>query len=54
MLATVLAVAGLPVAAIGLIIAVDRILDMVRTACNIYTDSFAAVLAARFAGNGGE
>ncbi|MEZ5690471.1 MAG: dicarboxylate/amino acid:cation symporter [Rickettsiales bacterium] len=47
MLATVLTVAGLPVEAIGIILAVDRILDMVRTACNIYTDGFTAVLVAR-------
>lgn len=45
---------GLPAEGLGLILAVDRILDMFRTQVNIYSDSCAAALVARFSGRGTE
>lgn len=47
MLTMVLAQVGLPVEGIALIIGVDRILDMVRTAVNITGDSVASVVIAK-------
>ncbi len=41
---------GVPAEGIGLILAVDRILDMCRTAVNIFSDSCAAVLIGRSEG----
>jgi len=41
---------GLPIEAIGLILAVDRILDMCRTAVNVFSDSCGAVIIARTEG----
>lgn len=41
---------GLPVEGIGLLFAVDRILDMCRTAVNVFSDSCCAVLVARSEG----
>jgi Na+/H+-dicarboxylate symporter len=41
---------GLPVEAIGLILAVDRILDMFRTSVNVFSDSCGAVLIAKTEG----
>ncbi|MCA9629240.1 MAG: dicarboxylate/amino acid:cation symporter [Myxococcales bacterium] len=41
---------GLPVEAIGLILAVDRVLDMCRTAVNVFSDSCGAVLIAKSEG----
>jgi proton glutamate symport protein len=41
---------GLPLEAVGLILAVDRILDMCRTAVNVLSDSTAAVVIARLEG----
>ncbi len=41
---------GLPAEAIGLILAVDRILDMFRTSVNVFSDSCGAVLIARTEG----
>ena len=46
----ILGVVGLPAEAIGLILAVDRILDMCRTAVNVWGDSVGAVLIARSEG----
>ena len=46
----ILAAAGLPAEGIGLILAVDRILDMCRTSVNIFSDSVGAVLIARSEG----
>ena len=40
----ILAAIGLPVEAIGLILAVDRLLDMCRTAVNVFSDSCGAVV----------
>ena len=38
---------GLPLEGVGLILAVDRILDMMRTAVNVYGDTCGAVIIAR-------
>lgn len=49
----ILSVIGLPVEALGLILAVDRILDMFRTAVNIFSDSCGAVIIGRLEGEQG-
>jgi Na+/H+-dicarboxylate symporter len=46
----ILTTIGLPTEAIGLILAVDRILDMVRTSVNVFSDSCGAVIIARTEG----
>lgn len=46
----ILAAIGLPLEAIGLILVVDRVLDMCRTAVNVFSDSCAAVTIARLEG----
>ena len=46
----ILTVVGLPLEGVGLILAVDRILDMYRTAVNVFSDSCAAVVIARSEG----
>jgi Na+/H+-dicarboxylate symporter len=46
----ILATIGLPLEAVGLILAVDRLLDMCRTAVNVLGDSTAAVVVARSEG----
>jgi len=40
----ILGAIGLPLEGVGLILAVDRVLDMCRTAVNVFSDSVAAVL----------
>lgn len=50
MISVVLSTLGLPLDAIGLILAVDRILDMFRTAVNVWSDSCAAVVIAKTEG----
>ena len=52
-IAIILAAIGLPVEAIGLILAVDRVLDMCRTSVNVYSDSCGAVIIARVTGEAG-
>lgn len=47
MMAVVLNAVGLPLEGIGLILAVDRILDMFRTVVNVYGDTTAAVIIAK-------
>jgi Na+/H+-dicarboxylate symporter len=49
----ILTVVGLPLEGVGLILAVDRILDMCRTAVNVFSDSCAAVVIARTEGERG-
>ncbi|WP_111656815.1 dicarboxylate/amino acid:cation symporter [Isoalcanivorax indicus] len=49
----ILGMVGLPPEAIGLILVTDRILDMCRTAVNIWGDSVGAVLVARSEGEEG-
>lgn len=49
-IAIILNAIGLPLEGIGMILAVDRILDMCRTALNVYGDSCGAVIIARSEG----
>lgn len=49
-IAIILTAIGLPVEAIGLILAVDRVLDMCRTSVNVFSDSCGAVIIARLTG----
>jgi Na+/H+-dicarboxylate symporter len=46
----ILTAIGLPIEAIGLLLVTDRVLDMCRTAVNIFSDSCGAVLIARSEG----
>jgi len=50
MISVVLTAVGLPLEGIGLILAVDRILDMFRTAVNVWSDSCGAILIAKSEG----
>ena len=50
MISVVLTAVGLPLEGIGLILAVDRILDMFRTAVNVWSDSCGSVLIAKSEG----
>ena len=49
MMVVVLDAVGLPLEAVGLILAVDRVLDMCRTTVNVWSDATAAAVVARFA-----
>ena len=49
----ILAAIGLPLEAVGLILAVDRVLDMCRTTVNVFSDSCGAVVIARSEGEQG-
>ncbi len=49
-IAIILGVVGLPVEAIGMLLVTDRILDMIRTAVNVFSDSCCAVIVARTEG----
>ena len=46
----ILTAIGLPLEGVGLILAVDRVLDMCRTAVNVFSDSCGAVIIARSQG----
>jgi Na+/H+-dicarboxylate symporter len=50
MMTVVLNAVGLPLEGIGLILAVDRILDMFRTAINVFGDTCCAVVIAKSEG----
>jgi len=50
MLAMVLEQVGLPVEGIALIIGVDRLLDMTRTAVNVTGDSMVSIIVAKSEG----
>lgn len=50
MMAIILSVVGLPAESIGLVIGVDRILDMLRTAVNVYGDTCVAVIVGKSEG----
>jgi len=50
MISVVLTAMGLPLEGIGLILAVDRILDMFRTTVNVWSDSCGAVIIAKSEG----
>lgn len=49
-IAVILGAIGLPLEGLGVILAVDRLLDMCRTAVNVYGDSCGAVVVARMEG----
>jgi Na+/H+-dicarboxylate symporter len=49
----ILSAIGLPVEAVGLILAVDRVLDMCRTSVNVFSDSCGAVLIGHLEGETG-
>ncbi|MFW7377402.1 MAG: dicarboxylate/amino acid:cation symporter [Oligoflexus sp.] len=49
-IAIILAAIGLPAEGIGLILVVDRLLDMMRTAVNVFSDSCGAVIIAKSEG----
>ena len=49
----ILSAIGLPVEAVGLILVTDRILDMIRTSINVFSDSCGAVIIARTSGETG-
>ena len=51
MMLVVMSAVGWPTAAVGIILAVDRILDMCRTAVNVWSDSTACAVMSRFAGD---
>ncbi len=50
MITIVLTAVGLPIEGVGLILAVDRILDMFRTSVNVWSDSCGAVIIAKSEG----
>ncbi len=50
MITVILTAVGLPLEGVGLILAVDRILDMFRTATNVWSDSCGAVVIAKTEG----
>ncbi|MBD3224653.1 MAG: cation:dicarboxylase symporter family transporter [Caldithrix sp.] len=50
MITIILRAVGLPLEGVGLILSVDRILDMMRTATNVWSDSCGTVLIARSEG----
>jgi len=50
MITVILSAVGLPLEGVGLILAVDRILDMFRTATNVWSDSNGAVIIAKSEG----
>ena len=50
MISVILTAVGLPLEGVGLILAVDRVLDMCRTTINVWSDSCGAALVAHFEG----
>ena len=50
MISVILSAVGLPLEGVGLILSVDRILDMFRTATNVWSDSCGAVIIAKSEG----
>ncbi len=50
MMVVVLSAVGLPISAVGLILAVDRVLDMYRTSINVWSDSTACAVMDRMMG----
>jgi Na+/H+-dicarboxylate symporter len=50
MITIILQAVGLPLEGVGLILAVDRILDMMRTSVNVWSDSCGSVIIARSEG----
>jgi len=52
-IALILGVLGLPLEAMALLLIVDRVLDMLRTSVNVYSDASGAVIIARWEGEEG-
>jgi len=50
MISIILTAVGLPLEGLGLILAVDRILDMFRTATNVWSDTCGSVVIAKSEG----
>jgi len=50
MMSIILNAVGLPLEGVGIILAVDRILDMFRTTVNVLSDSVGSVIVARLEG----
>jgi Na+/H+-dicarboxylate symporter len=50
MISVILSAIGLPLEAVGMILAVDRVLDMMRTATNVWSDTCGAVIIAKSEG----
>lgn len=50
MMSIILKAVGLPLEAVGIILAVDRILDMFRTTVNVFSDSCGAVIVGKLEG----
>jgi Na+/H+-dicarboxylate symporter len=50
MITIILRAVGLPLEGIGLILAVDRVLDMLRTSVNVWSDSCGTVIIAKSEG----
>jgi len=48
MMVIVLRAVGLPIEGVGLILAVDRVLDMCRTSVNVWSDTVGAAVIARW------
>ncbi|MBT7457934.1 MAG: dicarboxylate/amino acid:cation symporter, partial [Gemmatimonadetes bacterium] len=53
MISVILTAVGLPLEGVGLILAVDRVLDMCRTTVNVWSDTCGAALIARSEGEKG-
>ena len=53
MISVILTAVGLPLEGVGLILAVDRVLDMCRTTVNVWSDSCGAAVIARSEGEEG-
>ena len=49
-ISVILTAVGLPLEGLGLLLITDRILDMMRTAVNVYSDSCGAVMIAKSEG----
>ena len=54
MISVILTAVGLPLEGVGLILAVDRILDMCRTTVNVWSDSCGAMLIGKLEGEVGK
>ena len=52
-IAVILGAIGLPLEGIGMLLVTDRILDMLRTAVNVFSDSCCAVIIAKTEGEDG-
>ncbi len=52
-ISVILAAVGLPLEAVGVLLVVDRVLDMARTAVNVLADAACTVIVARLAGDAG-